>query len=114
MAGRPLSSRARFVIAACVATLPLVALVAYAAVDRYNADRDRATLRATTRSQLYSTLLAGEGGQPSPAALKRLLALAPLTATGGVVDLLDGSGRVAASSGTGYELPPASDTRVAD
>src|SRR5262249_40566218 len=51
--------------------------------------------------------------QPSQAALNFLLKLAPLTVTGGVVDLLDGSNRLVASSGTGHELPPASDPRVA-
>ncbi len=99
-------------LAAVIATLPLVALVAYAAVDRYNADRARADQRAMTRSQLYSTLLAGTGGTASEATLRRLIRLAPMI-SGGVLDLLDDSGRVVASSGTSRELPPASDPRVA-
>jgi PAS domain S-box-containing protein len=100
------------VLAALIATLPLVALVAYAAVDRYNADRARADTRATARSQLYSALLEGTGGTPSQATVRRLVRLAPMV-SGGVLDLLDPSGRVVASSGTGRELPPPTDPAVA-
>jgi PAS domain S-box-containing protein len=104
MAQRPLSSRSRFVLAAALATLPLVALVAYAAVDRYNADRARATTRAQTRSQLYATLMAANGWAATPTAERRLLGLAPLT-DGGLLVVLD-RGQVAASSGPRVELPP--------
>jgi PAS domain S-box-containing protein len=99
------------VLAALIATLPLVALVAYAAIDRYEADRARADTRATTRSQLYSALLEGTGGTPSQATVRRLVRLAPMV-SGGVLDLLDPSGRVVASSGTGRELPPPTDPAV--
>jgi signal transduction histidine kinase len=112
---RPLSSRTRFVIAAAIATLPLVALVAYAAVDRYNADRESAHTRATTRSELYATLLAQTGaslGPPSDAMVSTLLALAPLT-SGGVLDIFDGSGRIVATSAAVKNDPPVEDERVA-
>jgi PAS domain S-box-containing protein len=105
MAQRSLSSRSRFVLAAALATLPLVAVVAYAAVDRYAADRTRATSRAETRSQLYATLMAANGWAPTTKAEGKLLALAPLT-DGGVLAVLDGAGRVAASSGGPAALPP--------
>jgi PAS domain S-box-containing protein len=100
------------VLAALIATLPLVALVAYAAVDRYEADRARADQRATQRSQLYSALLEGTGGKPSRATVERLVRLAPMI-SGGVLALLDRSGRLVASSGTGRELPPPSDPQLA-
>ena len=59
-------------------------------VDRFAPTATSHSGRRPARSS-YSTLLAGQGGRPSRAALKRLLELAPLTVTGGVVDLLDGS-----------------------
>src|SRR5262249_14749022 len=98
MAQRPLSSRSRFVLFAAVATLPLVAVVSYAAVDRYDADRARATTRAQTSSQLYATLMAATGLAPTAKAERKLVALA-LPSDGGVLAILTGSGRVAASSG---------------
>src|SRR4051794_31555699 len=71
-----MTTRARVVLAAVIAALPLVGLVAFAAVERYNADFARSRTRATTRAELYATLL-DEGGtaRPTPADLAHLLSL---------------------------------------
>ena len=66
-------------LAAAIATLPLVLLVAYSAGDRYNADRDRAKTRAAARSQLLATLLARvAAAHPTRADVARLLPLPPV------------------------------------
>ena len=95
------STRSRFVIAAAIATLPLVGLVAYAAVDRYNADHARAVARATTRADLYATLIRDEHGAqpPSSARLDELLGLTPPT-PGSVVAIVDRRARALSSAGT--------------
>jgi signal transduction histidine kinase/CheY-like chemotaxis protein len=61
-----LSIRSRFVLAAAVATIPLVVLVTYAAFVRYNSDRARAETRASTRAVIFATLLAQENLRRAP------------------------------------------------
>jgi two-component system, cell cycle sensor histidine kinase and response regulator CckA len=103
-----LSTRTRFVIAAAIATLPLVALVAYAAVDRYDADHARAVTRASTRADLYAALIREQHGTlpPSTARLNELLGLTPPLA-GGVVEILDRSGRRLTAAGDAAAGVPA-------
>src|SRR5712691_2300515 len=93
---RGLSSRTRFMAAAAVTAFPLVGLVAYAAIDRYDADKARATRGATARAELYA-VLAGErtsSGVASETDLAHLVALSPLL-VGGVLDLYRAGGLVA-------------------
>jgi signal transduction histidine kinase/ActR/RegA family two-component response regulator len=109
-----LSTRARVVIAAAVATLPLVGLVAFAAVDRYNADHARAVTRASTRADLYAALIGEVHGArpPSPARLRHLLALTP-PVEGSVVTILDRDGRRLSSAGaTAAGLPRSNEFRA--
>jgi len=103
---RSLSTRTRFVLAAAVACLPLLALVAYAAVDRYDADRARAVSGAANRAELFATLL----GQtdpvhaPSNARLTQLLQLSPLP-EGSALVVLAGN-KVQARAGPASAGPP--------
>jgi PAS domain S-box-containing protein len=102
-------------VAAAVTAFPLVGLVAYGAVDRYNVDRGRANTQATNRSVLYATLLDQTGGaafDPSSATLEGLITLAPLS-NGGVLDVFDGKGRLVATSGASRRDPPTTNPRVA-
>src|ERR1700754_1377376 len=72
-----LSVRSRFLLAAAAAPLPLICLVAFSALDRYNNDRRAAEARATNRAELYAAIL-GETGDydtPSQARLQRLFQL---------------------------------------
>jgi two-component system cell cycle sensor histidine kinase/response regulator CckA len=75
-----LSVRARFVLAAVLAALPLVGLVTYSAIDRYEADRTQAQNRATNRAELFASLLAetGDYGVPTQDRLDRLFGLAAM------------------------------------
>src|SRR4051812_21955999 len=86
-AARGLSTRARFVLAALIATLPLVALVTYAAVDRYNSDKARAETRAATRAQIFATVL-GERHlrrAPTKRELERVVSLVPASKRSGTI-----------------------------
>jgi two-component system cell cycle sensor histidine kinase/response regulator CckA len=96
---RMLSIRARMLLAAAVAALPLVGLVAYAAVDRYTADHARATRSASNRAVLFASLLAADK-DPSPSAARvgQLLRLSPLPA-GSALVIFDQQGRVVARAG---------------
>src|SRR5262249_10863479 len=85
MAQRPLSSRSRFVLVAALATLPLVAVVSYAAVDG-------------------TTPTGGARAHAPRRAEPKLVALAPPT-DGGVLAIITGSGRIGASSGGPGALP---------
>ncbi|WP_051324985.1 hybrid sensor histidine kinase/response regulator [Candidatus Solirubrobacter pratensis] len=75
-----LSVRTRFLLAAVLATLPLLCLVAYSAVDRYRADRGQAQARATNRAELFASLLAetGDYGAPTQQRLDLLFRLTAL------------------------------------
>jgi signal transduction histidine kinase len=109
----PLSSRARVVLAAALATVPLLALGGYAAYDRYKDDRTRATTRATTRAELYAALLAERGNattMPTRAELDRLVRLSPL-GEGTAVEVYDGSGRLVIRAGS-VRAHPADDDRL--
>jgi hypothetical protein len=96
-------------MAAAVATLPLVGLVAYSAVDRYDADHARAVTRASTRADLYAELIAEVHGAqpPSKNRLEKLLALTP-PVDGSVVEILDRSGRPLTVAGTAGAGRPSS------
>ena len=101
-----LTSRTRFTVAVAVAALPLLALVAYSAQDRYGADRERAETRAVTRASLYAALLAEAGvvdRAPQQAELETMLELMPLP-PGDAVVVFDGS-REVARSGAGAAGP---------
>ena len=95
-----ISTRARVLLAAAVAALPLIGLVGYSAVDRYDADRARGARSAGNRAMLFGTLL-GEpevGGRPSSVRLERLLKLSPLPA-GSALVVFDAQGRRVARAG---------------
>ena len=105
MLGR-LTSRTRFTVAVAVAALPLLALIAYSAVDRYRDDRARAETRAVTRASLYAALLAEAGvvdRAPQHGELQHMLELMPLP-PGDAVVVFDGS-REVARSGAGAAGP---------
>src|SRR3954452_8748736 len=100
-AARGLSTRARVVLAALIATLPLVALVTYAAGDRYKSDKARADTRAAPRAQVFSTVL-GERHlrrPPTKRELARVVSLLPAS---------QGSGTIV------YDTRPRPVTRVGD
>jgi two-component system cell cycle sensor histidine kinase/response regulator CckA len=67
------------VVAAAAAALPLLGLVAFAALDRYSADRARAERNAVIRAELYAALLteSGTGSRRLNVRLRELLDLAP-------------------------------------
>ena len=83
-----------------MAVVPLLALVGYAAVDRYEADRSNAELRASSRAQLYAALLAREDGSgtPSSRTLARLLRVARAAPDSALV-VFDRGKRVVARAG---------------
>src|ERR687895_33352 len=99
----------RFVAGAALAALPLLALVAFAAFDRYADDRARAETRAVTRAELYATLLAQRDAPavpPTRAALRDLLQVSPPPA-GSTIAILDGrrvAVRAAEPGGNGERL----------
>ena len=74
---RGMSTRARFMLTAALAAVPLIALVAFSSLDRYGADRERAETRAANRAELFATLLSEEDPThiPSDARLRELMAL---------------------------------------
>src|SRR3954454_15616490 len=101
---RPVSMRGRFVLAATLTALPLLALVAYSAADRYSADRDRARTGSTRRAQLYATLLSESRVQiPLRAELRHLLGLSSL-APQSVLAVFDADGKQLA--GVGADAAP--------
>jgi PAS domain S-box-containing protein len=86
-------------MAAVIAALPLVGLVAFSAVERYNADFARSKTRATSRADLYATLLEERGtARPSNAELEHLLSL-NTAVPGNVVAAFGLDGRVLAVAG---------------
>ena len=101
-----MSTRARFMLTAALAAVPLIALVAFSSLDRYGADRERAETRAVNRAELFSTLLAEEDPRhvPSQARLRELMALNELPAGSATVVFRDG--REIARSGPVAAGPP--------
>jgi two-component system, cell cycle sensor histidine kinase and response regulator CckA len=88
-----LTSRTRFTVAVAVAALPLLALLAYSAADRYGDDRSRAERRAVTRATLYAALLEEAGvtaRPPTTAELEHVLELSPLPPGDAIAVLEDG------------------------
>ena len=106
MRSRGLSTRTRFVLAALIATLPLVALVTYAAVDRYNSDRTRAETRSATRAQVFATVLAEQytGRTPTRAELAKVVSLLP-PSPGGATIVYDTSPRAVVRVGDPRATP---------
>jgi signal transduction histidine kinase/ActR/RegA family two-component response regulator len=102
-----LSTRARVMSATLLAALPLVALVLYSAIDRYEADRARAETRAASRAQLAATVLSTESAAapPSQARLRQFLAGSP---DGSAVVVYAGM-RPAVRAGPAAAGPPMSD-----
>jgi two-component system cell cycle sensor histidine kinase/response regulator CckA len=105
---RRVTTRARFVLAAVLATIPLVALVIYSAWDRYDADHARASTRASIRAELYVALLREDtpSTTPSAAEVARLLEVSPLP-DGAALAVLDPQGHVVQQAGPASALPPA-------
>jgi signal transduction histidine kinase len=105
------------VIAAALAALPLVGVVAYGAIDRYNADRSRADMRATTRADLSAALIEQYGSQSSPSAaqLQHLFGLARSPQRSALV-VFDPQGRILVAAGIPRATPrggfPARATRL--
>ncbi len=75
LSGMPV--RARFLVVAAVAALPLICLLVFSSIDRYRDDRTAAENRATNRAELLASLLAetGDYGVPTKARLERLTAV---------------------------------------
>jgi signal transduction histidine kinase/ActR/RegA family two-component response regulator len=94
-------------VAAALAALPLAVLVAYSSIDRYQADKDRAVVRATNRAELLATLLAeGSGADvPSQARVRELSRLGRAV-PGNVVVVYQG-GRIVARTGPDGAAPGA-------
>jgi signal transduction histidine kinase len=103
---RGLSSRARFMVAAALAALPLVGVVAYGAVDRYNADRSRAAMRAITRAELSAALVEQYGSQASPTReqIRHLFGLAR-SPRGSALVAFDSRGRIVVAAGATSAAP---------
>jgi two-component system cell cycle sensor histidine kinase/response regulator CckA len=101
------STRARVVLAAALATVPLVALVVYSAWDRYDADHARASTRATSRAEMYAALLrqSSHDEVPTGAQVVGALTVSPLPDSGALV-VLDAQDRVAQQAGSASVLPP--------
>ena len=100
------------VLAAAIATMPLVAVVAYSADGRYNADRERAETRAAARAELISTLLGESAGTPTQADVRGLLLLPPVV-DGTAAEVLDRDGNVVAGGGPAAGRLTPGDPRVA-
>jgi signal transduction histidine kinase len=100
------------VLAAAIAAMPLVALVAYSADERYTADKERSTTRAAARAELIATLLGESTARPTDARLARLLPLPPVV-EGSVVEVFDAAGRQVASAGPEAGLLDSGTPRVA-
>ncbi len=105
-----LSVRTRFLIAAALATLPLICLVAFSAADRYRADRRQAEQRAAARAEMFAALLAEGGDRPTQADLDRVFRVTPLPA-GTALLVFDGS-RPVLRDGAATARPPVGDARV--
>jgi PAS domain S-box-containing protein len=101
-----LSTRGRFVLAAALATLPLVVLVCYAAVDRYEADHSRAERGASSRAQIYAALLA-TAEKPSEVQLQQLFELTP-PIEGSALAVFSGRRQVGHAGAQQATLPPQS------
>src|ERR1700754_3121742 len=103
-----LSVRSRFLLAAAAAPLPLICLVAFSALDRYNSDRRTAEARATNRAELYAAVLAetGDYDTPTPARLQRLFQLSgvPRATT---LAIYDGRSERVRAGASGSVLPTA-------
>jgi hypothetical protein len=86
-----LSVRTRFLLAAALATVPLILLVAFSAFDRYRDDRSQARTRATNRAELFASLLAetGDYGVPSRERMGQLFGLTRLP-PGAALVIFDG------------------------
>jgi two-component system cell cycle sensor histidine kinase/response regulator CckA len=82
-----LSVRARFLVVAAVTALPLICLIAFSSIDRYQGDRRAADNRAATRAEQFASLLVESGDYSSPtgASLDRLFTLAAPPAGASVV-----------------------------
>jgi two-component system cell cycle sensor histidine kinase/response regulator CckA len=93
-----LSVRTRFLLAAVLATVPLLCLVGFSAVDRYRDDRDQAEARATNRAELFASLLAetGEYGLPTRQRLDQLFHLTALPSGASLVIFAGAQARVRA------------------
>ena len=101
------------VLAAAIATLPLVGLVAWSAGSRYDADRARAKSRSTTRAEIYAALLAEAGAAaPTRADVARLRRVLP-PLNGSVLEILTRDGRLVATAGTAAGALGPGDARVA-
>ena len=88
-------------VAATVVALPLLALIAFSAINRYTDDRARAETSAANRAVLYATLLGEEGESvpPSPARLRELLELSPLPEDS-VITISEGDRVIAQTNGS--------------
>jgi signal transduction histidine kinase/CheY-like chemotaxis protein len=100
-------------LATLLAALPLLALVAFSAFDRYDADRERAETRATNRAELITGLLAEADapGPPSAARLDEVLRLG--TNPSGTAVVVYAGGREVVRAGDRRAGPPVGD-READ
>jgi PAS domain S-box-containing protein len=100
------------VLVAALAALPLLAVVAYATIDRYDADHARGPTRATGRAQVYAALLRQAGSErPTPMRLRELLELSQPT-PGSVVVVFDARGRPIARAGAPRAGPSLADPAV--
>jgi signal transduction histidine kinase len=100
------------VLAAALATLPLLALIGYSSFDRYDADRARGESRAIIRAELYATLLAdAPPGTSVQDALTQSLRISPLL-SGSAAEVLSEDGETIASAGGARALLEQNDTRV--
>lgn len=108
-----LSTRARIIAAAGLAALALVVLLAFSAIDRYNADRARAETRAANRAGLIATLLAESDASTPPSAgrLGELLVLG--TRTTGTAAVIYTDRRETVRAGAAAAGPPARDSDIA-
>jgi two-component system cell cycle sensor histidine kinase/response regulator CckA len=109
-----LSVRSRFLLAAAAATLPLICLVAFSALDRYSADRRAAEARAANRAELYAAILAetGDYDTPTQPRLQRLVHLTGIPSATAVA-IYDGD-RVRVRAGAANAvLPESSAVRAA-
>jgi signal transduction histidine kinase len=99
-------------VAAALAALPLVALVAFSAVDRYHADHARAETRASNRAELIARLLETDGPRVPPAG--RLADLLHLGAsTPGTAAVVFADGRELVRAGSPQAGPSADDPALA-
>jgi signal transduction histidine kinase len=101
------------VLAAAVATLPLVGLVAWSAGNRYEADVARAKTRATTRAEIYAALLAeSKRTTTTQSDLKQLRRVLPLL-DGSVLEIFTRDGGLVATAGAAEGALGPADSRIA-